>query len=938
MTNNSSKKEIVKVLNVETKGSDVRVKTLRQEIAALNDALKNTEQGSAEYNAAVQQIKNNQDLLSQAMKSTKTEAEALDGSYDALTNKLNELKKAWKATNDEVERSKLANEINQVKGAISELDNSLGDFKTNSEDALSKFKNEMGDAQDKIEPFKAKFESIQKISSGVASGFAAVQGAMALMGVENDQLGQTFIKLQSAMAIAQGIGGLGDLVEGMSQAKVAFSGAITSVKSFITSLRGMKLAMAATGIGAALVLVGLLAKAYMDLADATDKAKEAKERLDKIESEGEFDNKKKRVALTQAETKAYDEYVQDLKNANGNKTKIEEAELKLKKKLREASDDYYKNEIDNLVILRKELEKNVKIEEDRLNANKRTRENFDKTQGTHSFRSITNPINEGLRTTFGNLFGNKLYSKEEIQEQENNLNELKTKLVQTEQSIADAERAINDNKVEAAQETSDKLVGISDSTNTQLKENAEKAKEFAKSTLANYASNVDATLTNIKTNVEYNLKSIDKLTSWTEKSRAKAKKESEDKYKVPGLELDGKEAEGELQVVEAVLVNSYQNQLALLDKKQQDEIALIKNNKEAVKEIEEQYGVDIMSILEQQHQSEKDALSNQYNEKLENYKEYLKNRQEAYINTRMGILGDKLYDLEVDKDKKMYENDDTYGYKQAENKEKKSNKWRWLNKETYWDEFDTKPEEIEKERITKENEILDEEHSKKVGYLNEEMSLMEARFGAEAKNTDAYKDLVRQKEEADNNYNNNKAENDKKIEALDASNDKKKIARKRTTANIIMSIASSMFGSLSSILGEESKAGKAFAVAQATIDTYQAANAAYASMAGIPVVGPGLGYAAAAAAVLAGIANVKKILEVPDDGKETSTAPSSVASQSIVRPNISLSDTIPTQLTQNLMTDTELSELNKPTRVYVTETDISDTMNKVEVTENNASF
>ena len=304
----------------------------------------------------------------------------------------------------------------------------------------------------------------------------------------------------------------------------------------------------------------------------------------------------------------------------------------------------------------------------------------------------------------------------------------------------------------------------------------------------------------------------------------------------------------------------------------------------------------------------------------------------------MGILSDKLYDLEVDKDKKMYKNEDTYGNKQAENKEEKSNKWRWLNKENYWDELDTKPEEIEKERITKENEILDEEHSKKVGYLNEEMSLMEARFGAEAKNTDAYKDLVRQKTEADEEYNNNKAENDKKLDALDAANDKKKIARRRTTANVIMDIASSMFGSLSSILGEESKAGKAFAVAQATIDTYKAANAAYASLAGIPVVGPGLGYAAAAAAVLAGVANVKKILEVPDDGKETSSPSSSVTSQSIVRPNISLSDTIPTQLTQNLMTDTELSEMNKPTRVYVTETDISDTMNKVEVTENNASF
>lgn len=923
----NSNKEIVKVLSVETKGSDVRVKTLRQEIAALNEVLKNTEQGSAEYNAAVQQIKNNQDLLSHSMKSTKTEAEALDGSYDALTNKLNELKKAWKATNDEVQRSKLADEIKEVKGALTELDNSLGDFKTNSEDSLSTFKDEMSDAQDKIEPFKAKFESIQKISSGVASGFAAVQGTMALMGVENDKLGQTFIKLQAAMAIAQGVGGLGDLVEGMSQAKVAFSGAITSVKAFITSLRGMKLAMAATGIGAALVLVGLLAKAYMDLADATDKAKEAKERLDKIESKAELDNKKKRVALTQAETKAYDEYVQDLKNAKGDKTKIEEAELKLKKKLREASDEYYNNELNNLNKLKQEQKKQLDIEEKRLKGLKRNSERVS------SDRPIFSP---------GELIVSdiqpQLVDEETIKEQEKKIDELKNKIVQTEQDIEDAKRAINDNKVEAAQETSDKLVAISDSTNTKLKENAEKAKEFAKSTLANYVSNVDLNLNNIKNNVEYNLKEIDKLTNLSEKDKAKEKKNAEDTFKVEGLIIDGKEVEGEIEIVEAVISQSYENQLALLEAKQQDELELLTNNKEALKDIEKEYGVDILSVLKEQHKAEKDTLTIQYNEKLENYKEYLKNRQEAYINTRMGLLGDKLYDLEVDKDKKMYKNEDTYGSAQAENKEEKSNKWRWLNKENYWDELDTKPEEIEKERITKENEILDEEHSKKIGYINEEMSLLEARFGAEAKNTDAYKELVRQKTEADEEYNNTKEANDKKLDALDAANDKKKIERRRTTANVIMDIASSMFGSLSSILGEESKAGKAFAVAQATIDTYKAANAAYASLAGIPVVGPGLGYAAAAAAVLAGVANVKKILEVPDDGKETSSPSSSVTSQSIVRPNISLSDTIPTQLTQNLMTDTELSEMNKPTRVYVTETDISDTMNKVEVTENNASF
>ena len=52
---------------------------------------------------------------------------------------------------------------------------------------------------------------------------------------------------------------------------------------------------------------------------------------------------------------------------------------------------------------------------------------------------------------------------------------------------------------------------------------------------------------------------------------------------------------------------------------------------------------------------------------------------------------------------------------------------------------------------------------------------------------------------------------------------------------------------------------KAAQKAQAYINTFQAAVSAYAAMAAIPVVGPVLGAIAAAAAIVAGLANVKKI-------------------------------------------------------------------------------
>jgi hypothetical protein len=72
--------------------------------------------------------------------------------------------------------------------------------------------------------------------------------------------------------------------------------------------------------------------------------------------------------------------------------------------------------------------------------------------------------------------------------------------------------------------------------------------------------------------------------------------------------------------------------------------------------------------------------------------------------------------------------------------------------------------------------------------------------------------------------------------------------------------AADMFGQLSELTGKQTAIGKAAAVAQATINTYLSATEAYSALAGIPVVGPALGAAAAALAVATGLMNVKQIL------------------------------------------------------------------------------
>ena len=74
-----------------------------------------------------------------------------------------------------------------------------------------------------------------------------------------------------------------------------------------------------------------------------------------------------------------------------------------------------------------------------------------------------------------------------------------------------------------------------------------------------------------------------------------------------------------------------------------------------------------------------------------------------------------------------------------------------------------------------------------------------------------------------------------------------------------LGIASNAAGDMAKILGEETEAGRAMAVVQATIDTFASAQAAYKSLAGIPYVGPILGGIAAAAAVAMGMKNIQAI-------------------------------------------------------------------------------
>ena len=128
-------------------------------------------------------------------------------------------------------------------------------------------------------------------------------------------------------------------------------------------------------------------------------------------------------------------------------------------------------------------------------------------------------------------------------------------------------------------------------------------------------------------------------------------------------------------------------------------------------------------------------------------------------------------------------------------------------------------------------------------------------------------------------------------------------------------IVANTLGSLSKLMGEESKAGKALAVGQALINTYSAASAALAP----PPIGAGpiFGPIAAAGAIASGLANVKSIMstDLPgDDDVSVASTPQGIGGNLTFNPS----------LVPNMGAISPPDIDTQPVQAYVVETDISD--------------
>lgn len=158
----------------------------------------------------------------------------------------------------------------QLREAQQDVQTLSDKFGATSKEAITaakraaELKDAIGDAKALTDAFNpdAKFNALSSSIGGVVNGFQAYEGALGLVGVESAALQEQLLKVQSAMALSQGLQGLGEARDSFKQL-----GAVA--KNVFTSIKG---SIGATGIGLLVIAVGALVSNWKELTGWVEKS------------------------------------------------------------------------------------------------------------------------------------------------------------------------------------------------------------------------------------------------------------------------------------------------------------------------------------------------------------------------------------------------------------------------------------------------------------------------------------------------------------------------------------------------------------------------------------------------------------------------------------------------------------------------------------------
>ena len=172
----------------------------------------------------------------------------------------------------------LKSQLREAQAEVAKLSEQFGATSREAATAAKKaaeLKDQIEDAKALTDAFNpdAKFKALSSSLGGVASGFAAYQGALGLIGVESKEVEAQLLKVQSAMAVADGLQSVGESIDSFKQLGSVIKNQVVAAFS---TLRG---AIMATGIGLIVTAVAVLLPKIIEWADWTGRARKKQEEL-----------------------------------------------------------------------------------------------------------------------------------------------------------------------------------------------------------------------------------------------------------------------------------------------------------------------------------------------------------------------------------------------------------------------------------------------------------------------------------------------------------------------------------------------------------------------------------------------------------------------------------------------------------------------------------
>lgn len=882
------------VLTVDTGGAITNIKDFKQHIEDLKGKLLGLEKGTEEYKKIADELRSSQEKLNEVMDVAKGKGESVTGSYDNLVATMRELQKQWRATGDAAERSKLGEKILEINNQLKELDASTGNFKRN-----------VGDYSNAFE------KAFDKALGGLS---------------------------KSGGIVGQLAGNIKNLIPVIK----------ATTQTATTGLKGIKKALAATGIGLVVTILGEIAAHWEDIykwvtkligkqKDYTSEVMKSKDELEEFNKELTDKNVQDSIDILILKIKG----VGDEAINTARKLQVFDNQTKILQKVSDVS------ELVNTSI--KDIGKYATV----------SRATLEKMG--YSLEDI-NLIMKETNVTVDTLGDNqrKLANNQSFKILVDSLVEYLKLLKQADKEIDNINNNIKKSDLE-------RIASIENASKEALMSELELEKKRYEENLALYKKYDQDTTNLTKAHLKKVADIIAKNKVTLEDTIFSTKNAQADKLinEVNNFitEYNKKQAQT-LEERKKVITEAYGINKKYLEEGEKDEIKQVdkitnKRKEELGKLFREgkinqsTYNAEIQKLEESSVNAKTEIHKKYDNARLNLDKQYALQSQQAELDTVKDTVSKKLKAIEDASKQNLAKLKIDFDMEEAEKKLPE----RITSIKGYFESLknignlftgDNIKDWLQR-TLDYNNAVLDDTITRNQGIIAENKKILEAYDEDSQEYLEAKRRIAEAEMEIDNatkqNHLDNLAAQDEAEQQLADLRDKR-VELMQQGMQSVSSLLTSFASLQEQQIKQEVKDGKItedeakkkfenvkkLQIASTIVNTASAAMGAYNSLSSIPYVGPVLGGLAAAAAVAAGAVQIATIKNQEFDG----------GSSSVTTPPVNeITNEFTPEYTQNITTDSELSELSnaissKPT--YVSVTDIEDKQNLVKVRETETTY